>query len=943
MVLPACAQRGTYALRKCATMTDQSQHRTYQFSKFARLLQVHERVLADAVPRIPHRDHDAQNAVFIGVNDQADQVGSSAEPLYGWLSGGIALPATGGCYAVEFQPDKSVRVLAYLDTFGRAFVMDEATVVPPARTPDMQFVGDDPDHPFADGTGSVYVIGPEGEPRDVVCFRREKGRYSFFDTWYDFGDHGDDLSYNSAMARAFFAFVYRPSLGAPYLPKRGLDGIFHLLRTERPLKAMEAILRSVEEMKADPLVQTPPLVVCLAEWLKEAGIEVLQKAHLADDALRLVRTIRYADTFFLALDDETAKVPPSYIWALESALNRFLLVAEALGDRASQATEEECLRWDGHLIETIALQQPALRDLADAPTGPFGSEWDVRCAISSAIERLRLPYRVSIAMREDLAAGAVAFNIVTPDESIMPAYNCENVDHNDNPIAKLNSEQDRQNEALRYAMHVGLLLAAISFEASDAITRVDIVARSLRELNKEYYAREGSHDVASLPALYDVTFERAFYHEHGEFESGRAGNPRPIFEAAEARYEVAEADAFTFIKSHDTYMQRREAPEAFAQTLDATASAELGVDGDSSEMRIMYDGTRRRFAEKLADEVVRATSATDAIRLVRAAQEKASGADDERAVSGCTRLMAALTEGSVDATDQNAIVSCVLGEDRCLVALGRAKTLAESGDYDQAVQVLIDAVAESAALDGFTDGLATVYRTFDSYASRLIYNLARKNKLAAPQSAHEDATKRVALAPDSYYLCCLEIVRLLEHSFERTDDALRYGQQALTLGPATGAGYRQLGRAFMLVGDMENAAKTLLQGLQIMVQPNDIAMAYYQLAYVYWKQNRYAEGAICYVKSIMTSSVIAPQASAELQELMEEAPVVLPEREEVDDALESSGIVVAPTDEVLDALGTAIVAAVNAGLFPVARNLLAIRMRYRPDDALMAVLISLED
>ncbi|MEY8561871.1 hypothetical protein AALA21_02260 [Eggerthellaceae bacterium 3-80] len=925
-------------------MTEQSLQKTYQFSRFARLLQVHERVLADAVPRIPKREFGTPDMGFVGVSGITDNAeSSSAQSLFGWLAGGIAMPATGGCYAVEFLPDKSVRVLAYLDTFGRAFVMDEATIVPPARRPDMQFVGDDPDRPFADGTGNVYVRDAEGEVRDVVCFRREKGRYSFFDSWYDFGEHGEDLSYNSAMARAFFAFVYRPSQGAPQLPKRGLDGIFQILRTERPLKAMEAILRSVEEAQTDPLLQIPPLVLCLAEWLKEAGIEVLQKAHLADDALRLVRTIRYANTYFLALDDEDAKVPPSYIWALESALNRFLLVAEALGDRASRASEEECLRWDGHLIETIALQQPELRNLADAPIGPVGSEWDVRCAISSAIERLRLPYRISIAIREDLAAGAVAFNIVTPDESIMPAYNCENVDHNDNPIAKLNSEQDRQNEALRYAMHIGLLLAAIAFEATEKIVRVDIVARSLRELNKEYYAREGSRDVASLPALYDVTFERNFYDEHGEFESGRAGNPRTIFDAAGARYDVDEADAFTFIKSHDSYTQRREAPEAFSQTLDASEASVLGVTGDSCDMRIMYDGARRRFAEKVSDEVVHATSTTDAIRLVRIAQEKATADNDERAVSGCIRLMAALTEGSIDAFDQNAIVSCILGEDRCLTALGKANALADSGEYDQAVEVLIDAVAESAALDGFTDGLATVYRTFDSYASRLIYNLARKGELKDPRSAQDDVSKRVELAPDSYYLCCLEIVRLLEHSFERTDDALRYGQQSLALGPATGAGYRQLGRAFMLVGDMENAAKTLLSGLEIMVQPNDIAMAYYQLAYVFWKQNRYAEGALCYVKSIMTSSIIAPQASAELQELMEEAPVILPERDGIDEALEQSGIVVAPTESVLDALGSAIVAAVDAGLFPVARNLLAIRLRYRPDDALMAVLISLED
>jgi len=50
---------------------------------------------------------------------------------------------------------------------------------------------------------------------------------------------------------------------------------------------------------------------------------------------------------------------------------------------------------------------------------------------------------------------------------------------------------------------------------------------------------------------------------------------------------------------------------------------------------------------------------------------------------------------------------------------------------------------------------------------------------------------------------------------------------------------------------------------------------------------------------------------------------------------------VAPTAEVLEALDSGASAAVDAGMFPVARNLLALRLRYRPDDALVNVLRSL--
>ena len=129
--------------------------------------------------------------------------------------------------------------------------------------------------------------------------------------------------------------------------------------------------------------------------------------------------------------------------------------------------------------------------------------------------------------------------------------------------------------------------------------------------------------------------------------------------------------------------------------------------------------------------------------------------------------------------------------------------------------------------------------------------------------------------------------------------------------------------------------------LLIAVQPSDIAMAYYQLAYVLWKAGRPQAGAACYLKSLMTSSSMAMQATAELQELVEETGVALPPREVVDEELAKHAVPVAPTAEVLEALGSGASAAVDVGMFPVARNLLALRLRYRPDDALVNVLRSL--
>ena len=888
----------------------------YRLGAAELLLGVKRCVLEGAVPPIPGKQEGLAGA-------------------YGWVAKGLPMPATGGSYVVEFIEKNDLVILAYVDPFGRAFSLREPSAVPPARVPDLSFAKLPSQTTAGEELGCVYVRGGDGSQREVAQYRCARGRYTLFDSWYDFGPYGANLSYDDAMARAYLAFVHRPSLGASEVPERGLEGVHERLRGDKPFTAMRSIVADARCAENDPVCRPPALVSCLARWLADAGLDEL--AGVKDEALRLVRTARYANTYYLGVEDEDVPLPVETVWALEAALNRFLLVGEAFGDRASLATEADCARWDAYLLETVATQHPSASDLADAPgaTDASAGEWDVRCALGATLERLRLPVRIDAAIRCDAAAGAAAVELTVPSASLMPAHSWR-----EGAGWERATDEERDAQAHRYALHLGLVLAAAAFDASPAMRRVDVAARP----QAGAAAASSSENAGEFPqesrerAFVQATFSRETYEAFGRFEEARAGDPMPPYLASDARFDVEEAEAFSFVEGLESFELRRRMPEVVDGELAEAARVALGADR-CRDVRITFDAARRRMAEELADRIVRASSATDAIRIVRAAQEEAAAKDDDRAVAACTRLMAALAEGEIDMGDQNAVVGRFLGDDRCLVALGRARTLATS-DPEAAVQVLIDAVGEATALDGFVDGATTVYRAFDSYASRVLYNRARRGA-GAPARASADADKRVELVPDSYYLCHLEITQLLEHSFERTEEALRFGQRAIEIGPATAAGYRQLGRAYMLVGDMENAAEVLQEGLLIAVQPNDIAMAYYQLAYVLWKAGRPQAGAACYLKSLMTSSSMALQATAELQELVEETGVVLPGKEVVDEALAEHAVPVAPTAEVLDALGSSAAAAVDAGLFPVARNLLALRLRYRPDDALVNVLRSL--
>ena len=130
--------------------------------------------------------------------------------------------------------------------------------------------------------------------------------------------------------------------------------------------------------------------------------------------------------------------------------------------------------------------------------------------------------------------------------------------------------------------------------------------------------------------------------------------------------------------------------------------------------------------------------------------------------------------------------------------------------------------------------------------------------------------------------------------------------------------------------------------LRIALQPEEIAIAYYQLAYVEWKAGRLDTGVACYLKSIMTSPVYGAQSTVELQELLHEPGARMVPRDEVDEVLDAAGIPVAPREELLDQLDEGMRAATDANVFSVARSLLSLRLHYRPDDALVNVLRSLE-
>lgn len=862
----------------------------------------------------------------------AESDASAPSRRFGWIKGSIPTPATEGFYAVEFLEEDKVRVFAYIDMYGRAFSTQEGFEFPPAKADDLFIAADD------DNTASGYVIVREGDKLTRVSrYVQERygknSRYSFADSWYNFGAHASNLDYYEFMTRAYFAFIYRTQVAGGTAPF-GIEDVFYKLSTKPPAAAFKAIIDAAKAAVDDPELTVPPLVHRLAAELEEAGALTLSEGVGAAEPLRLVRTSNYANIFFIGYEDGEDNHDPTLAWSIEGALNRFLLGVEATDDDAVSLTDAQCFDLQRFLMGKAATQTPSTK-LASGLSSPSPEGlWEVLSKISASFEHARMPYRIVARLALDNDIKRAALDVKVPSGAMMPASKFDASTNTWVPYTR----EERDDMAMRYALALGLMLVSIVFTEAPAVDIVDIV---LRPAAKAAADEDAEHASAKREyAWCAAQFTREQYAQTDGFAEARKADPFKAYYEADANFSVPDADPFEALKSSPIYEAKKKNMHR-GEVACAKGADAFGCDTRGG-LSIYFDIAARETAEKIADAVALSANTTEAVKIVREHQEQA-GSIEGREGEPYTRLMAALAEGKLDAHDQNAVVDLFLGEDECYLAYKRAHALEDEEKPEEAVTVLADALSSAALNDGFIDSTEVIYRNFDSYASRVIYNLIRAGKLDGPAAIRDDLGKEVCLVPDSMFMCLLAAADILEGSFERSEEALRYCERAITMGPTVGAGYRQLGRIHMLVGEMDHAATALKTGLGIMIQPNDIAGAYYQLAYVLWKSGQASLGAACYIKSIATAPFVANAASTELQELIEETGITLPEKDEIDGILAQAGIPVAPTTEILDALSAAAVVAVDEELFPVARNLLALTLRYRNDDALVNVLRYLED
>ena len=928
---------------------------TYRFSSTAMFFTVSRRILDDAVP----------TAVSSGT--------------FGWIRGGLPVPDEKGMYIVEFTARTSVRVLAYVSPGAQIFATDNAHAEPFEGKPSLQFARYAQQEDDGVQRGCVEVRGTDDKMHVVAHYACTNGRFTISDSWFDFGCFAENLTFADALARCYLAFVQRCELGGKRIMDCGLEGIDRMMRSAVLPRVVHQIIRRVKSAEEAPGMCAPALARHLAHWLEDAQAHKLSESA---DALNLVRSAHYSDLFFVVpAAGKRPRVSVGTIGAIEGALDTYKLVKDKLADRAAQAGMAEVARLAQEVRivmppalpvrdqrETYESKTEAARDfdlpVYDAAMG----EWSWRKTLSTALESIEAPYRVVAEFRGDVNTGEAAMISLVPAAGAM--FKSAWDDASESWVSY--SQEQREEQALRYAISEALACVSTVFTSSEKIKHVEFLGGSVDgaapkgspfaddsddvsfDDDVAFWQKDREEDyrgAVSLRSVCRVSVSReAFFELTSEPEA--SNDPLGLWTALGGRIIDGDSahdmldgwpDALDLLERQNEAWRishRGDYPEIADASLPVATRDSLGA-RYARDMRITFGSRRRHNAEMLADQLVEAHSDIESIRIARAMQDRVNDPFDNDAL---VRIMGSLANGSIDTSDQNAIVNCYLGEDPYMKALTQAHALLQT-DRQQAISLLLEVIDKAERSGSYADGLEVVYRGFDTYSSRLMYNLIRAGKIEPSSTLFDfgrmDRGKSVELLPDSLYLCYSSAAYLVAQTFDGFDQGVRLARKTIEMAPTVVNGYRQLARCYTLVGDMSSACDILQAVLEICVSPIDTAIVYYQLGYANWKKGDAHLGAICYLKAMSTSSAIADQAGAELHELMREEDLPVVGRPEIDEGLQAAGVPVAPVDLVLDAVMNGAAAATDAGMFATARDLLTAGLHYRPDDVLVNVLRSL--
>lgn len=846
---------------------------------------------------------------------------------FGYVTHGLPMPAEGSCYVVEKTAPRHVRVIAYVDLFGRAFSCAEPTKVPPARTPDLTF------SEYADkndGTGCIEMNAANGTFRAGEFKAVSSRSYDIVSGSVSMGAPRKGLSYAEAVTTAYLSCHEMPKIAGEPIVACGPETVFDILKRADVFTATRQISRLFEDISGSRFQRPAGLLAYLLGMLKAGGYDEIDPLSLPrrmpkteqDPAIlpsldvRLARTRSYANLFYLGFDSD-AVTPEGRLalLGLESVLNRFLLVGEALDadGRALLATQEECCALDRSLIEGASAQARAL--FADASAGrkaapeDSDSEWDVRRWFCEACERMRLPYRFSYRFRVRTDRQAIGVEVSCPPETLMP--HLKPADHGD--VAP-STEEERNAMQASYARSVAEIALCVAFANSASLdsATVDVIK-----------------DVPGRDRILSVRTDRASFESAltaAEKEGGSLVERLERREVFVKNGRLGVVGAFRDLEGEELCpIERHKNPETDERALCDTTGLLHGA-RKIEDLGINEGAERAKVAESVASVLKLAGNGAAIARL----KDIHDRSEDLTLRSVCTKAELAISQNALG-EDPSRTIADIFADAWGLRAMRiHASALAEQ-DSVSARETLEQIVLLSQADGSFDDTESVRHRYFDSYASRVLF------------AVHDDDPRTVEALPDEIFAAHHGLAQLLHDSFDDQDVALEHAKHCIEIAPTVSAGYLSLARTYFLSGDRSSQIETLVDMLRIAWNPSDAALGLYWLAYAIWHDGRPEVGASCYLQAIKLDPTIQEIAARELDELLKQNPgLAYPGLDGSVGTLLEAGIPIDALQRNAEVLIDAAKIAADSGNLSLASSLLSSGLRSVRDDAMYPLLDSLQ-
>lgn len=371
-------------------------------------------------------------------------------------------------------------------------------------------------------------------------------------------------------------------------------------------------------------------------------------------------------------------------------------------------------------------------------------------------------------------------------------------------------------------------------------------------------------------------------------------------------------------------------PEASRHPLTPEAARALGA---SAMADLAIRGTARR--EAAADRACAALDGTCSHAV--AAVLEATAHDDDREVRAAgQRVVRSLIDGTLDGGDPGAVRDALLTDGDLGRAVAEALSLLASPEGGDPVRVercarrLEGLLAAEEDAEPYRDDACRVWRFFNTYAERGLHN-----RLSGPDG------REVRLVPAPYYHAH-GTLSSLSMRLGRADRALAFALRAVELDPMDVNARLRAARCHELLGDAPMAEATVRELLSLAHDPDSICAAYLRLGGALRQEGelRLADASLRHALAV--GGACAPAAAKALGDLQAQGGYEPAPAGTVADELEGAGIPLAPVARVGEVLVDGAKAAVDAGIFPVARDLTTLVGILTNDESLLTVALSME-